>query len=651
MGLRGQRASGRGRDPRGRARLVALALALYLGAGVVATWPTVTHLRSDFGAAGQERRGGPAPGDHLQAVYNLWLLGDQLEHGRAPWRDRYSFQPESAERVNFAAWPLGVPFWPLERLFGPVAAWNLLGLLLYGAAGGLTAWWLRALGLPVGPALVGGLAFALAPYRVSQSVEHLLGPISVLLPGALLAFEKRRYALAGAALVSIPLSGQVHLALGAVPFFAAYALVRTRERRPRLWAGACVLTAAAAGLLVRESTIEGSIAERGRSLAAVRGYSADWVDLLARWTRHGSERFVYLGWATSLGALAGLVVLWRSRRRGLAALLGLGAAVPIVLALGTNTPLYEPLWHALPPLRYPRVPGRLLPVACLALAALVAFALARVRWRFAPAVAAAVLVLDLAVFPYDRSAADPGNAAYAALRSQPPGRVVELPVFRPDIHYGSVYQYYTLQAQRERPGGYSTVADRKAAEVARALQLLNCGNWTRGGAALLRRLEVRAVMVHGGLFVDNRFVPDTLAFALRGLARNGFRPVASDPPATLWVRDGGPAERFDVEPGPPVFCSGWRFFPLSGWAARDRYAAFWVYGRAVELDVAARVPISGRISIDGRLELIDRIAEPRTLRFELGRAGWHLVAVESTALVEEFGKPVGIALRAVRARG
>ena len=91
--------------------------------------------------------------------------------------------------------------------------------------------------------------------------------------------------------------------------------------------------------------------------------------------------------------------------------------------------------------------------------------------------------------------------------------------------------------------------------------------------------------------------------------------------------------------------------PLSGWAARDRYAAFWVYGRAVELDVAARVPISGRISVDGRLELIDRIAEPRTLRFELGREGWHLVAVESTALVEEFGKPVGIALRAVRARG
>jgi hypothetical protein len=161
---------------------------------------------------------------------------------------------------------------------------------------------------------------------------------------------------------------------------------------------------------------------------------------------------------------------------------------------------------------------------------------------------------------------------------------------------------------------------------------------------------VRAVVVHGGLFAGNRFVPDTLAFALRGLAANGFRPVASDPPATLWARDGGTAERFDVQPGPPVFCSGWRFFPLSGWAARDRYAAFWVYGRALELDVAARVPISGRISVDGKLELIDRIAEPRTLRFELGRAGWHLVAVESRALVEEFGKPVGIALRAVRAR-
>ena len=189
MGLRERRAAGRERGARrGAAAVAAGACALYLGAALLVTWPTVTHLGSAFGAAGQEGHGGPSPGDHLQAAYNLWLPGDQLLHGRAPWGDAYQFQPESPERLNPAGWPLGVVFWPLERLVGVVLAWNLLGLLLYVVAGGVTALWLRALGLATGAAVVGGLAFAIAPYRVAQSTEHLLGPLSILLPAALLAW-------------------------------------------------------------------------------------------------------------------------------------------------------------------------------------------------------------------------------------------------------------------------------------------------------------------------------------------------------------------------------------------------------------------------------------------------------------------------------
>src|SRR5205823_10907952 len=84
------------------------------------------------------------------------------------------------------------------------------------------------------------------------------------------------------------------------------------------------------------------------------------------------------GWASPFLALAGLVVLWRGRR-GLALVLGLGALLPMLLALGTNLPVYEPLWHAVPPIRYPRVPERLMPIALLCLAALVAFAVGRAR--------------------------------------------------------------------------------------------------------------------------------------------------------------------------------------------------------------------------------------------------------------------------------
>ena len=147
-------------------------------------------------AGGAPGHGEAAPGDHLQTLYHLWLPGHQVEHGRAPWRDPYTFQPESSPRVNFGGWPFGLPYWPLFAAFGVVLAWNLFVLLTYLIAGGFTCLWLRELGLPLGAALVGGLAFAIAPYRVAQSTGHLLGPISILLPLTLWAIERRRFWLA-----------------------------------------------------------------------------------------------------------------------------------------------------------------------------------------------------------------------------------------------------------------------------------------------------------------------------------------------------------------------------------------------------------------------------------------------------------------------
>ena len=77
-----------------------------------------------------------------------------------------------------------------------------------------------------------------------------------------------------------------------------------------------------------------------------------------------------------------------------------------------------------------------MPVACLAIAALVAFAVARSRRGvLVPALVAALLLVDLHVHVYGASAADERNTAYAALRAAPPGRVLELPVFLPDLHY------------------------------------------------------------------------------------------------------------------------------------------------------------------------------------------------------------------------
>jgi hypothetical protein len=514
MALRDGRGAQLRRAVASRPGFAALAAGLYTLAGFLATWPALEHLTTHFLAATPPTIAEATPGDHLQTGWNLWLFGHQLEHLDAPWRDPYSFRPELSPRANFQGLVFGLPYWPLFAVLGAALAWNVFTLLTYSAAGGATCAWLRALGLPRGASLVGGLAFALAPYRVAQSAGHLLGPISLFLPLSLLAIEKRKPFWAAAAITAIPLSGQASLALGALPFFIAYAFVRGRGL---LDAVPGTVTALAAAELYQRYAIHGSLHEHGRTLREVGHYSADWIGFVSR---HGhGEAFVFLGWVTPLIALVGLGLLVRSRRYGLAVLLVAGVVVPVVIALGTHLPTYRLARRAIPHLNVARVPERLLPIACLSIAALVAFALARAR----PGLIALVLVLvavDLHVRVYHAASADEGNGAYAAIAG--PGRLLELPVFLPDVNLNSTYLYYDLGAQRERPLGYSTLVPRPAFRTARRLRALNCGTWSRD----VSRLGVRHFVVHGPLYA--KFLPRCRTRAETTLREHGFRRVRDD---------------------------------------------------------------------------------------------------------------------------
>jgi hypothetical protein len=192
-----------------------------------------------------------------------------------------------------------------------------------------------------------------------------------------------------------------------------------------------------------------------------------------------------------------------------------------------------------PDLKIARVPERLLPIACLALAAVVAFAVAEVgavfrrptRWRAAAGAfaIAALLVLvaaDLHVHPAHAAHADERNAAYAIARGKDPGRLLDLPVFLPDDQRNSAYLYYDMTAQRERPTGYSTTAPKAADSAARRLRHLNCGQWPSD----IRRYDIRYVAVHRNLF---RY-PYCPGRAERALRRHGFRPIAHDGDVTMW---------------------------------------------------------------------------------------------------------------------
>jgi hypothetical protein len=608
-------------------------------AAVAATWPAIGSFGSSFMASGGVGYGEPPAGDHLQTVYRFWLVGHQLANGAPPWEDPYSFQPLAEPQTVLAGWPFGLLYWPLGALFGPVVAWNLLLLGTIVAAGLLTYLWLRALDLGVWSAAIGGLAFAVAPYRLDQSASgHLLGWAALFIPLALLGIERARMAptsrrangwgaVTAAALASIALSGQLHLALGAIPFVLAFALVR-RKRIPLLWTVAGSVAAAAVGLAVRYTLIAGSAENQGRSLADVRRFQAEWADLFNRFHRPGSEEFVYFGWLTPVLAIAGLALLWR-RRTGLAVVLGLGALLPILLALGTNLPTYSPLWHALPPLRFPRVPERFMPIADLALAALLAFAvaeLARRAGRRGAAVAAALLVLvalDLGTQPVEATAADPDNAAFAALA---PGRILNLPLFDPGIHYGSVYDYYELQMPKERPQGYNTLAPRSAYSFAFTYNRIGCGVWEPGDEAKLEVLGVGSILLHRGVYQQ---AGDRSAwFAWHGLEEHGWKPVAQGGAITLFERGSSSAPPPFPEPvgTEPVFCQGWRDRRTT-----ELQAPFWLYGKGpFKLTFSAAEPTRVSISEHGRVFYDRQVVRDSVARLEFPEDGWHPVVLEAS---------------------
>jgi hypothetical protein len=411
-----------------------------------------------------------------------------------------------------------------------------------------------------------------------------------------------------------------------VPFFALYAVCRSRDLLALAGAALATLAAVASSLLVGHFAVSGSIGAGGRSLREVSHYSASGLDFVTRHPRHGLESFVFLGWLTPLLALAGLGLLVAARRWGLALALLLGALVPILLAFGTNLPLYSFLWHHFAPLRYPRVPERQLPVACLALAALAAFAVARVARAFPRQVtvcylvAVLALVGDLRVTIYDAAAADSGNRAYTMLRSEPPGRLLELPVFHPSVQLGSVYPYYDQAAQRERPGGYSTIAPQAAALLALRLEPLNCGDWRPGSEALLRRLGVRYVALHDGLYAGT----GRAWFAWRALVDHGYWDFARDGAVTIFRRGHASGQPKVPEPQKPiVFCQGW-----NAGAPLHRHTAFWARGSQLQLVVTTRDPDRITFSVDGRRARSARFTGPGLMGVPLGAGGWHLVGVD-----------------------
>ena len=259
------------------------------------------------------------------------------------------------------------------------------------------------------------------------------------------------------------------------------------------------------------------------------------------------------------------------------------------------------------------------------------------------AAVAVALLADLHVRVFKASAADASNRAYAAVRGLPEARLLELPVFLPDVHYGSVYLYYDQRVRRQRPAGYSTTAPRAADEVARMLEPLTCGDWTTGAGRRLDDLDVTAIALHRGLYAIPN-LSDTSWLAWQSLVANGWQPLATDGVVTSFGRGSSSALPPFQEPSrdEALFCAGWYLPDARGHQMRRGHAAFWVYGAGIlRLFLASPEPLPITLSVDGSPRARLTVQHLREARVGLLGARWHLVSLDTDRLPEVDGKPRG----------
>ena len=535
----------------------ALALALLCaGAALVVARPLPSELTTGLPVGARGLVEGPvlsrAAGDTLQLYYQLWLFRDGLV-GPTPFLyDPYQF------RVDGPRWnlpqtfpPLALPFTALS-VFGSHAAYNLLLLLTFPAAG-LAAYALarRYTGAVV-PAMVAGLGFALLPARLSPLFGgHPAGFAAVFVPLVFWGFD---VAVVSGRVAGGVVGGLALLALATLEphytylvggLLAVYvplrwlAAGRPRRIAPALLAGAA-LGALGAGwlLMLRQSFLVGSVADAGRSLAEVRLFSAGPAAL--------AVPAAYGGAVLLLLALAGLALPGPRPDRAMRALrvfLGGALVLGVLLALGPTLPgipLYEAFYRWAPLFKLIRNPEKfriLVSLSVVVLAALGATALlARVGPRAARGLGLALLLLVLVETPpWHRIAVArfPDSPVYSRLR-QEATRVLYLPVWPGDSAFSSVYLYTVTRTRVPMLNGYSPLVSRRYIdEVFEPLAGLNVGDLDPAAHARLRALGVSHVVVDRAVFPPQVSpYPSRFTIARLGASAALALEASADP---LWV--------------------------------------------------------------------------------------------------------------------
>ena len=327
-----------------------LALAAFLAAGVLATWPRAYYFPDRM----------PLSADQSQYVWNLWWMARQVTHLGNPWFTSHLAAPVGVRLGLDTLTPLlGVLMTPVTLAFGAGVSYNLLIIIAPGLAGyamyRAARLWLPGL---VGP-LAAGLFYGTSGMLASQDWLHLHTAMGcVFLPLALEAAVRLRRrpstgrgVVLGLVLGASVLVDQEFAALAVV--LSLVAVIPWLLRQPTaahvraVAAGAVTAVVIAMPQLVAIAQTVGKGGTKPPPDSQYVKYAAEFPSLFApsprlasyglTWLASGyhqhvtGELLATFGVVLTILAVLGLVVAWRRPAARKLGLLWLGSSV---LALG-----------------------------------------------------------------------------------------------------------------------------------------------------------------------------------------------------------------------------------------------------------------------------------------------------------------------------
>ncbi len=554
------------------ARPLALAVSAYALLAVLLTWPAAARLGR--AVMGLEAR------DNLQYTWLLWWTGYAWEHGQSPAQVSLLNHPWQVEHPLLdVTLELEALAYPLQKAFGPTAAYNLLVLSSFVLCG--LAMYLLAYDLTGQPwaAFAGGLIFAFFPHRMGHALAGHLSQMALwwgplYLRHLLRLFQVPRWRDAlwmglwlGLAL-SVGLVVSAYYALPLAALSAVYLLIANRKRVNRALVGCLVVGWGLALLLIAPKWApfllrvwrEGAdyrvagftpLSVDGLALILPSPFHPLWGNLIYRLegmqrvfpSVSEVERTAYLGLIALGLAVWGMVRI--RRQGGLWAFIG---GVALLLALGPSLsvgganvglPLPYALMEKVPILSWGRTPERFLALTMLALAALAAqgFTALPARRTVRGAILLGLVVDMLVLWPWPQGTPTP-PAEVSAWRGGG-GAVLHLPASKRQI--SNMAMYYQTAHHLPIVGGYIHRDLPGMREYAKALDAA-CTEQSGRAERPLTPAELRGLIQ--GLDIRHIVVDRTWVSA-RQSSETVRRLEAAFGPA---VRDWGAAALFEVAP-------------------------------------------------------------------------------------------------------